>query len=335
MSNPKGGGKTASPETRAGLEKPRWQAADFLTLKKMKYFLAVAESGKVTSAAREVLFVSPSAVAMAMRALEDFIGAKLFERHPAGMRLTREGERFRGYCLKTLSLVDDAASALRRKSPLGGHLGVVASPAVHGYFLPPLLARFRRLFPAVGVELTEMDRGEAEQALAKGGTDVGVLLTSNMRDHKNLRKIRVVSSSRALWCSAHHRLADRPMVSLSEIAREPYIQLTLDEAEENTKSFWARHGEAPRVSLRTNTVEAVRGHIGHGEGVAILSEMLFRPWTLEGDRLLFKPVRESIPNMEVGIALRKRAPVPPPVRAFCDFLVLAVGGGNRLGIQKN
>lgn len=316
-------------------DKPRWQASDFLTLKKMRYFLAVAECGKVTEAAREVLFVSPSAVAMAMRELEDYIGTSLFERHPGGMRLTHEGERFRGYCLKALSLVDDAASALRRKSPLVGHIGLVASPAVHGYFLPPLLARFRQLFPSVEVTLTEMDRGCAERALAEGGADIGVLLTSNMRDLRNLRRIRIVSSARGLWCGAQHRLADLPAVSLSDIAREPYIQLTLDETEENTRAFWARHRQAPHVSLRTNTVEAVRGHIGHGEGVAILSEMLFRPWTLEGDRLLFKPVREPIPSMEVGIALPRHAAVPPPVRALCDFLAPSPGGGSRLPVQKN
>ena len=301
----------------------RWRAADSLTLKKMKYFLAVVESGKVTAAAREVLFVSPAVVAMAMRDLENFLGAKLFERRPDGMRPTREGERFRDYCEKILSLADDAARSLRRKSPLHGRLRIAASPAVHGYFLPPVLARFRRLFPTVDAELSEIDRENAERALIGGEIDVGVLLTSNIRARKGLRIRRIVSSRRALWCATNHRFAEMPAVPMSEIVREPYIQLTIDEAEENTRAFWGRYRFNPRVCLRTATVEAVRGHVGHGEGVTILSEMLFRPWTLEGDRLLFKPVQENIPNMEIGVVRSRRARSSPVADAFCDFLAFA------------
>ena len=309
-----------SPD-KGGRAEIRYRAADILTLRKLKYFVAVAESGKVTAAARDILHVSPAVVTVALRELEDFFGVQLFERRGGGMQLTREGELFRGYCEKALSLVEDASSALRKKSPLRGRLRVTASPAVHGYFLPPLLSRFRRLFPAVRVELAEMDRAEIERALLEERADVGVLLISNLKN-RNLRALALVSSSRTLWCAAHHRLAELPTVSLREIARESYIQLTIDEAEENTRRFWGEHQLSPRTLLRTETVEAVRGYVGHGEGVTILSEMLFRPWSLEGDRIVSKRVREPLPKMKVGLAW-PRGPLSPVGRAFRDFMAFA------------
>lgn len=307
----------------------RYRAADILTLKKMKYFAAVAESGKITTAARGVLHVSPAAVAVAIRELEDFMGARLFERRRDGVRLTREGSLFLGYCEKTLLLVEDAAGALRKKSPLRGRLRVAASPAVHGYFLPPLLSRFRRLFPALDVALSEMDRRVAERALLEGRADMGVLLTSNMKN-RGLRALALVSSPRTLWCGAHHRFADWPSVSLREAARESYIQLTIDEAEENTRRFMGAHGFEARAFLRTETVEAVRGYVGHGEGVTILSEMLFRPWSLEGDRILSKPVEEPVPEMEIGLAWPREGRLSPACRAFHDFMSFAASA-RRLG----
>ena len=300
----------------------RYRAADVLTLKKMKYFIAVAESGKIAAAARDVLHISPAVVAVAVRELEDFLGARLFERHRDGMRLTHEGNLFRSYCEKTLSLVEDASSALRRKSPLHGQLRVTASPAVHGYFLPPLLSRFRRLFPALQLELAEMNRCEIERALLEKRADVGVLLTSNLKN-KDLRKLALLSSPRTLWCGAHHRFAEMPAVSLREVVREPYIQLTTDEAEENTRRFFGEYDLSARALLRTETVEAVRGYVGHGEGVTILSEMLFRPWSLEGDRILSKPIEEAIPKMEIGLAWPRRAKISSTNRTFCDFLAFA------------
>ena len=310
-----------------------YRVADTLTLKKMKYFVAVAQSGKVTAAARDILYISPAVVTTALQEMEDFLGVQLFERRRNGMRLTRDGELFRGYCEKALSLVEDASHALRKKSPLQGRLRVAASPAVHGYFLPSLLARFRRLFPAVQIELSQMKRQEIESALLREKVDIGVLLTSNMENIKDLRTLKLVSSPRTLWCGAHHRFAEFPVVSLCEAAREPYIQLTADEAEENTRRFWGDHNLKPRVFLRTETVEAVRGYVGHGEGVTVLSEMLFRPLTLEGDRVCSKPIVESIPKMTVGLGWRRRGTLSPAGGAFRDFLAFATaarGCENRL-----
>ena len=309
----------------------RYRAADILTLKKMKYFIAVAESGKITAAARGILHVSPAVVTVAMRELEDFLGTRLFERRRDGIRLTREGDLFRGYCEKALLLVEDASSALRKKSPLHGRLRVTASPVVHGYFLPPLLSRFRRLFPALRLDLWEMERPEIECALLEGRADVGVLLTSNMKN-RGLRALTLVSSSRTLWCGAHHRFAELPAVSLREVAQEPYIQLIGDEAEENTRRFLGAHCVKPRTLLRTGTVEAVRGYVGHGEGVTILSEMLFRSWSLEGDRLCSKLVEESVPKMEIGLAWPCESQLSPAGQAFHDFLAFATESSRRAAV---
>ena len=308
-----------SPEVSFGGGLSR--SAEILTLKKMKYFLAVADTGQITAAAHEI-HVSPAVITTAIRQMEDFLSVKLFERDRRGMRLTIDGARFRNYCEKTLSLVKDAVWALKKTSHLTGELTLAASPAVHGYFLPPLLSRFRRLFPMVHVSLLELCREEIEERIIDDRLDAGIVLISNVKKRSRLNVLTLLSSRRTLWCNANHRFSEMKAVSLAEVAREPYIQLTIDEAEENTRMFFAEHGKKPQCHLHTETVEAVRGYVAQGEGVTILSEILFRPWSLEGDRILSKPVVEDVPRMKIGFigkAGRRHSPAQTALRDFLAF----------------
>ena len=294
-------------------------APDILTLKKMKYFLAVSDHGQVTKAARDIC-VSPAVITTAIRQLESYLGVLLFERTRQGMRLTRDGRRFCSYCEKALTLVDDAAWALKKYSQISGKILVAASPAVHGYFLPPHLARFRRMFPAVELRLIELQREDIERDIIAGKLDVGVILVSNVRDVKRLGVTTLFSSRRTLWCNTQHRFAALDSVTLSDIASERYIQLTIDEAERNTKMFFAREKQTLNYFLFTETVEAVRGYVAQGEGVTVLSEMLFRAWSLEGDRMLSKPIVPAVSPMKIGVVWHKSEPLTPEKKAFVDFL---------------
>ena len=295
------------------------RSAEILTLKKMKYFLAVVGAGKVTAAAHEI-HISPAVITTAIQQFEDFLSIKLFERNSRGMHLTADGARFRNYCEKILSMVEDAAWALKKTSRLTGELKLAASPAVHGYFLPPLLSRFRRLFPMIHVALLELSREEIEAQITAGRLDAGLVLISNIKQRARLDALTLLSSRRSLWCAVNHRFSAMKKVPLAEVAREPYIQLTADEAEQNTQMFFVQHGEKPKCHLRTAAVEAVRGYVAQGEGVTILSEILFRPWSLEGDRILSKPLVESIPRMEIGFVGKKGRKHSPAYAALREFL---------------
>ncbi|MGI9296855.1 MAG: LysR family transcriptional regulator [Gammaproteobacteria bacterium] len=310
-----GGGRR--PESRAV---PASRAAEILTLRRMKYFLAVADTRQITVAARQIN-ISPAAVTTAVHRLESFLDVALFERRRDGMVLTRDGMRFQRYCEKILNLAEDAERLWSEPAGApGGELRLAASPAVHGYFLPPLLARFCRLFRGVRVSLFEMRRGRIEDELREGKIDAGFMLTSNIGGRGDLAVLDIASSRRTLWCDAHHRFALMKTVPLAELAGERYIQLTIDEAEENTRMFFSQHGARRRCFLRTETVEAVRSYVAQGTGVTILSEALFRPWSLEGDRVLSRPVAESIPRMRIGLAHAARRELPPPARALRDFV---------------
>jgi len=65
--------------------------------------------------------------------------------------------------------------------------------------------------------------------------------------------------------------------------------------------------------------------VANGTGIAILSDMVYRPWSLEGRRVEVIPVADGVPTMDVGLAWSNSADMGVAARAFSEFMHLAVG----------
>jgi DNA-binding transcriptional LysR family regulator len=67
-------------------------------------------------------------------------------------------------------------------------------------------------------------------------------------------------------------------------------------------------------------VEAVRSLVATGAGVALLPDLVYRPWSLEGDRIDSRDVSGSLPMVQVGVVWRKGSTLPRTAR---DFIAIA------------
>ena len=115
----------------------------------MRAFLAVAETGSVTSAAGRI-GRTQSAVSMQIRRLEDSLGQPLFHRLPRGVSLTARGAQLMPYAQRVVGLLDEAATALREK-PLVGPVRIGIPDEYAETVLPRALAVFSERHPAVEV----------------------------------------------------------------------------------------------------------------------------------------------------------------------------------------
>lgn len=286
------------------------------TLRQLRAFVAVAENGSVSHAA-QALAASQSAVSEAVRDLEADLGVRLFDRHARGLHVTQSGHQFLRHARTILAQVAASRLALEgeRAAVTGAlHLGVTALMA--GYVMSDLLARFRRANPEVTVTAIE-DSGEyLEHLLIGGELDAAVMVTGTLRARDALMVETIEVSPFRLWLPGGHPLGARDAVALSDLAGEPLIMLMVDEMEEETEHLLGALSPKPRVAFRTRSVEAVRSLVATGAGVALLPDLIYRPWSLEGDRIESRDVSGALPVVQVGIVWRRGAPLGAAAREF-------------------
>lgn len=146
-----------------------------MDLRQLRYFLAVAEAGSFTAAARAVP-VSQPALSLAVRQLERELGADLFARLGRRISLTPAGDALLAPARQTLRDAEGARTAVAEVAGLvAGHLTLGALPTLAPDPLAPLVGAFRSRFPAVVVELAAPeDSAELVQLLTSGRCELGI-----------------------------------------------------------------------------------------------------------------------------------------------------------------
>lgn len=143
----------------------------------MRSFLAVADTGSVTAAAERV-GRTQSAVSMQIRRLEENLGQPLFARLPRGVALTPRGEQLMPYARRVVSLLDEAATALREK-PLIGPVRIGIPDEYAESVLPRALAAFSERHPAVEVKVRCDFSAPQNLALEEDELDLAVCFDSS------------------------------------------------------------------------------------------------------------------------------------------------------------
>lgn len=299
-----------------------------LSIKQVRYFIAAADAGQVSQAAIQ-LNVSQSAITAAIKQLEEDLSVRLFDRQPTGVALTAEGTRFLQHARIIMAAVNEAMHApLTEDVTHAGHIRVGVSYTVAGYFMPRHYARFLRNYPRISVDLRELPREAIEEGLVDGSLDIAVMLVSNLADSRRIASEILIRSRRRLWLPVEHPMLTSENVTLADVAKEPYVMLTVDEAMKTAGKYWRKAGVEPKPIVTTSSVEAVRSMVAAGMGVTVLSDMVYRPWSLEGQRIETRNVIGAIPTMDVGLAWNRAENQAPATRLFHDFMSMTFSGAS-------
>lgn len=146
-----------------------------MTLDQLRIFVEVAEREHLTQAAN-ILALTPSAVSASIRALEERYGTQLFDR--VGRRI-ETNENGRIFLIEAKATLARAQAAELTLSELGGllrgTLTIQASQTIASYWLPPLLVRFRQLYPLIEINLTIGNTGNVARSVLNGMAELGFI----------------------------------------------------------------------------------------------------------------------------------------------------------------
>jgi DNA-binding transcriptional LysR family regulator len=129
----------------------------------------------------------------------------------------------------------------------------------------------------------------------------------------------MIRSPRRLWTPPGHPLLDAQRVTLEDVAQEDYLLLDMDEHVQTVARYWGKYDVAPRVRMQSTSIEAVRSLVALGQGVTILSDLVYRPWSLEGNRISRRDLSVAVPTMDVGAVWRRNMLLSRQVRTLLDL----------------
>lgn len=243
-------------------------------LRGLQTFLAVADEGGFSAAARRLGITQPS-VSEQVRSLEEHVGLPLFTRLGRESRLTTAGERVRAHARRVLETLDELESDLGAlRSGAAGIVTLVASPVPGESVLPALLPLFRARHPDTGVRQTIADTRTAVARLLRREADLA-LIGGPFRDERCVVEVLGRNPFVAV-APLDHPLARLDAVTAEQLAREP---LVLREEGSGARAAigaaFERAGIAPtrvRVVAELGSTEAVLAAVAAGLGIGFVSQ---------------------------------------------------------------
>ncbi len=240
------------------------------TLRQLRVFAAAARHQSFGKAADE-LHLTPPAVSMQIRELEQQVGLPLFDRSGRQVALTVTGEYLLVYVRKVLATLKDAEDAIARLRGLETGRVSIGMVSTAKYFVPRLLAQFRQEHPAIEVKLAV--GGNREQLVA--------LLRANEVDLAIMGRPPRELATRAEPFAVHpHSVVAAPDHPLMRIGHAPASLLNnyefiIREPGSGTRAamekFFADHRLQPRVAMEMASNETIKQAVMAGMGVSFLS----------------------------------------------------------------
>ena len=271
------------------------------TLRHLNYFVAVADAGGITGAARS-LHVSQPSISAALGQLERRLGLQLFLRHHAqGLSLTSAGRRLLGQARQLIAHADELRlAALDLAGGLAGQLDLGCFITFAPWVVPGLLRGFSRQFPEARVSLHEAHVQGVLESLRSGHCEIALTYDLDLAADILFEPLVEVPLHAVL--PAGHRLARGRKVRLADLAREPLVLLGLPQSREYFLSVFYALRLEPRIAYETGSLEMVRGLVANGQGYSIMHSRPPSERSLDNRRLVYRPVAERVRPTELGLA---------------------------------
>jgi len=274
----------------------------------LRVFLTLARDGKLTAAARR-LEVSHPTVARRVKALEDAIGARLFDRLPDRFVLTSAGEEL----LADAQAMERAAESIHRRSAgLGdtfhGTVRLSAGEAMAG-FLADRLRRLRHNMNCVEIELV------ATHTLANlSRREADLLIREQVPDLASLVTRKLGRAAHAVYAGLDLAIADR---SRAALRRMPWVGFDEEHGYMPGQGWVLDLLEGGRPAVRVNNWLVLRDAARAGAGLAVLPCYLG-----DGDARLRRigPVLREV-AADQWLLVHQDLRALPRVRAVMDALV--------------
>ena len=298
-----------------------------MELSQLEFFVTVVEEGGFSKAAERVFRTQP-AVSIAIRRLEEEIGASLFERSQKAPVLTEVGEIFYDYARRILALRDQALGVVNELQLLKrGRVRIGANESTSLYLLPHLILQYRSQYPNVMVEIFRHTSDRLPREVLDRNVDFALMAYEPVDNE--LESFAVLHDKLVLIVHPEHALAARESIKIEELGHESFLSHNVKTGSRYkvTEAF-AQHHTPLNITLELATIETIKRFVQLKIGLAFVPRMCVAEELARGtlksvpvedlvyERTIFATYRKGIQLSEATAAflkiLRQKATAAPP-----------------------
>jgi len=294
-----------------------------ISTRQLRAFLALCELRNFTRAA-DASHLSQPAFSALISALEDAVGARLFDRTTRSVQLTAEGRLFepsaRRLVAETRAALADLADHVERRK---GHVHVAALPSLAAGWLPEVFASFRSNWPGIDLKLSDLlsdacinlvRGGHADFALAAAGTRGG--------DSADLHLQVLCSDQFHLVCRHDHPLAVTENLSLKMIAPWPFVHMARHSSVRQALEA-ALHPLPMNTVLEVEQLATVMGMVVAGMGISIVPALTL--FQFQHESLVSRPLQVPRLRRNIYLIRRREGSLSAAAQGMWDLVMNQVG----------
>lgn len=270
----------------------------------LKYLEEVARRGSIRKASR-ALNVASSAINRQILKLEQEIGAPLFQRLPAGVRLTPAGELVLRHVRSTMYDFGRMRSEIAALQGITAGLVTIASlDSLLVDFLPRAVEAFHQAHPAVTYRIDARGPGEVAALVAAGEADLG--LSFSLDGHADVTFAQEVPTPLGVIMAPAHPLAGRTVLTLAECTGYPLIY------QEDTRPIRSLLGaelaaakSAATPILTSNTQTLIKRMVRAGLGIAFYTKLAYMDEIARGELVHVPLADRGLATLKLGLLVPK------------------------------
>ncbi|WP_233711400.1 LysR family transcriptional regulator [Lederbergia citrisecunda] len=294
------------------------KVGEMMEIRHFVTFKKVIETGSFTQAA-EHLGYTQSTVTSHIQALEEQIGAPLFDRMGRKVRLTDIGKKLLPYTQEIIDTYGKIESITSDGEDIRGELKIAAPESLTVYRLEPILREYRKKFPHVSISLSNATCGDNKRAILNGSADIAFVMLPQLQDSD----------------LTVHSLVEEPIVLVGSADCCPLN--ILDKSYENQKiseclivnekecsyrrmfeEYLGERGIVPSHIMELWSIEAMKRCTMSGLGIACLPLMTVNDEIKEG-KLKIIPCVDGFKQIFSQVAYHKNKWISPALSMFIDI----------------
>ena len=287
-----------------------------MTFRHLKIFIAVAQAGSMSAAARELYIAQPT-VSQVIAEIENEYGIRLFERLSRRLYITREGRQLLDYARHITALFEEMERDLHYASR-NRTLRVGATITEGSCVLPALVARFEAENPSDTVEVLVDNTRVIEEKILSSELDFG--LVEGDVTEPDLLSRPVLRDELVLICAEGHPFCSRTRITMADLEGEPFV---LREPGSGTREQFEAELEHRGIHVRAKWVchsaDSILEAVARGQGLSVISRRLAEQ-ALPIKKLRILPIQDAELSRTFNLVYHRNKFLSEPIQAFFQLL---------------